>query len=87
MLIDVLEVAFTPEQDMVLGLESFALYKQMPFLIDGIMCSNFICSEQDMPRIHPVFFYTVIGGGTENSFHPSDPSCYLLRNDNYFKEN
>lgn len=41
-----------------------------------------------MPRLHPVFFFMlVIGGGRENSFNLSDPDCYLLRNDNYFKEN
>lgn len=56
-LIDVLEVAFSQEKDTVLGSESFALCKQMLFGIDGIMCSRFICSEQDVPRIHPVFFF------------------------------
>lgn len=63
----------------------------MPFIIDGVICSSFICSEQDVPRIHPMFFFfffiLAVGGGRENSFHPSDPGCYLLRNDNYFKEN
>lgn len=38
-----------------------------------------------MPRLH--FLVRVIGGGREHSFHLSDPDCYLLRNDNYFKEN
>lgn len=55
-LTDVLEVGFTQEQDTVLDSESLALYKQLPFVIVGIMCSNFICSEQDVPRMHPVFF-------------------------------
>lgn len=50
-----------------------------------VTCVPTFCSEQDMPRLH--FLVRVIGGGREHSFHLSDPDCYLLRNDNYFKEN